>query len=63
MNGFKTIHAELAPGKSLESVRKAASGVFRQKRRAVASDRDARPDLITSLPFISLDEVKGEPMT
>ena len=59
--GFKTIHAQLAPGTALESVRKAASGVFRQK------GAQSRPivmhghDLITSLPFISLDEVKGEP--
>ena len=58
---FKTIHAELAPGNTLESVRKAASGVFRQK------GAQSRPivmhghDLITSLPFIMLDEVKGEP--
>jgi Xaa-Pro aminopeptidase len=59
--GFKAIHAQLAPGKPLEAVRKAASGVFRQK------GAQSRPivmhghDLITSLPFISLDEVKGEP--
>ncbi len=59
--GFKTIESQLAPGTALESVRKAASGVFRQK------GAQSRPivmhghDLITSLPFISLDEVKGEP--
>lgn len=59
--GFKTIHAQLAPGNTLESVREAASGVFRQR------GAQSRPivmhghDLITSLPFIMLDEVKGEP--
>ena len=58
---FKTIHAQLAPGRKLEDVHKAIAGVFRQK------GAQSRPivmhghDLITSLPFISLDEVKGEP--
>jgi len=59
--GFRTIQQELAPGKPLENVRKAASGAFRSR------GAQSRPicmhglDLITSLPFISVDEVRGEP--
>ncbi len=58
--GFKTIHAQLAPGNTLESVRKAASGVFRQKGAQSRPILMHGHDLITSLPFIMLDEVKGE---
>jgi Xaa-Pro dipeptidase len=59
--GFKAIRAELAPGNTLEAVRKVASGVFRER------GAQSRPivmhghDLITSLPFVMVDEVKGEP--
>lgn len=59
--GFKTIQRQLKPGNTLEAVRKAAAGAFRQR------GAQSRPicmhglDLITSLPFISVDEVKGEP--
>lgn len=59
--GFRTVEAQLAPGNTLEKVRQAAAGVFR------ARGAQSRPilmhghDLITSLPFISIDEVKGEP--
>jgi Xaa-Pro aminopeptidase len=59
--GYRAIRAELAPGKPLESVRKAASGAFRSR------GAQSRPicmhgiDLITSMPFISVDEVKGQP--
>lgn len=59
--GYKTIEAQLGPGNTLESVRKAAAGVFRDK------GAQSRPivmhghDLITSLPFVMLDEIKGEP--
>jgi Xaa-Pro aminopeptidase len=59
--GFKAIEAHLRPGTELESVRKTASTVFR------SLGAQSRPicmhglDLITSLPFISVDEIKGEP--
>ena len=59
--GYKTIRGELGPGKPLEAVRKAASGAFRSR------GAQSRPicmhgiDLITSMPFISVDEVKGQP--
>jgi Xaa-Pro aminopeptidase len=59
--GFKTIQAQLKPGNTLEAVRKTAADAFRQR------GAQSRPicmhglDLITSLPFISVDEVKGEP--
>ncbi len=59
--GFKTIHAQLAPGNTLESVRKAAAGVFRQKGAQSRPILMHGHDLITSLPFIMLDEVKGKP--
>ena len=51
----------MAPGKPLEAVRKSAAGAFRQR------GAQSRPivmhglDLITSLPFVSVDEVRGEP--
>lgn len=59
--GFKTIRGQLGPGKALEDVRKAASTAFRDR------GAQSRPicmhglDLITSLPFIAVDEVKGQP--
>ena len=59
--GYTTIRGELGPGKPLEAVRKAASGAFRSR------GAQSRPicmhgiDLITSMPFISVDEVKGQP--
>ncbi|MBI4206155.1 MAG: aminopeptidase P family protein [Betaproteobacteria bacterium] len=59
--GFKTIEGQLAPGNTLEAVRKAASGVFRQKGAQSRPILMHGHDLITSLPFISVDEVKGEP--
>jgi Xaa-Pro dipeptidase len=59
--GFKTIHAQLAPDNTLAAVRKAASGVFRQKGAQSRPILMHGHDLITSLPFIMLDEVKGEP--
>ena len=59
--GFKTLRGQLGPGKALEDVRKAASTAFRDR------GAQSRPicmhglDLITSLPFIAVDEVKGQP--
>ncbi len=59
--GFKEIQGQLKPGNSLENVRKAAAKAFRSR------GAQSRPicmhglDLITSLPFILVDEVKGEP--
>lgn len=59
--GFSTIEAQLAPGNTLESVRKASAGVFREKGAQSRPILMHGHDLITSLPFISIDEVKGEP--
>jgi len=59
--GFKAIQAQIRAGNTLEAARKAVAGVFREK------GAQSRPivfhghDLITSLPFVMLDEVKGEP--
>jgi Xaa-Pro aminopeptidase len=59
--GFKDIRGQLKPGAPLEAVRKAASTAFRSR------GAQSRPicmhglDLITSVPFISVDEVKGQP--
>lgn len=59
--GFRAVEGQLAPGNTLENVRRAAGGVFR------ARGAQSRPilmhghDLITSLPFVSTDEIKGEP--
>ena len=61
MPAFKDIRGELKPGNPLEAVRKAASGAFRSR------GAQSRPicmhglDLITSVPFVSVDEVKGQP--
>lgn len=58
--GFKGVEAELVPGKTLEDVRRAGAHFRRQgaqSRPIVAHGLD----LITSLPYISVDEVKGEP--
>ena len=59
--GFKDIRGQLKPGNSLEAVRKASSTTFRSR------GAQSRPivmhglDLITSVPFVSVDEVKGQP--
>jgi len=59
--GFKAIQAQIRAGNTLEAARKAVAGVFREK------GAQSRPivfhghDLITSLPFVMVDEVKGEP--
>ncbi|HKA46248.1 MAG TPA: M24 family metallopeptidase [Burkholderiales bacterium] len=59
--GFRDIRAQLKPGNPLEAVRKVASTAFRSR------GAQSRPicmhglDLITSVPFISVDEVKGQP--
>lgn len=59
--GFHAIHGQLAPGNTLQSVRHAAKDVFRSK------GAQSRPivmhghDLITSLPFVMVDEIRGEP--
>ena len=57
--GFKGIEAALKPGNSLEDVRKAGAHfrqVGAQSRPIIAHGLD----LITALPYISVDEVKGE---
>lgn len=59
--GFRTVEAQLAPGNTLENVRQAARGVFRAKGAQSRPILMHGHDLITSLPFISIDEVKGEP--
>ncbi len=58
--GFKGVEAALKPGKTLEDVRRAGAHfrqVGAQSRRIIAHGLD----LITALPYISVDEVKGEP--
>jgi Xaa-Pro aminopeptidase len=60
VGGFKTIRDELKPGTPLEKVREVASRAFRER------GAQSRPicmhglDLITSVPFVSVDEVKGQ---
>ena len=59
--GFKAIQAQIRAGNTLEAARKAVASVFREK------GAQSRPivfhghDLITSLPFVAVDEVKAEP--
>ena len=60
IEGFKAIRDELKPGAPLEKVREVAARAFRDR------GAQSRPicmhglDLITSVPFISVDEVKGQ---
>ncbi len=58
--GFKDVEAALKPGNTLEDVRKAGAhfrNVGAQSRPIICHGLD----LITALPYISVDEVKGEP--
>ncbi len=58
--GFKGVEAALKPGNTLEDVRKAGAhfrSVGAQSRPIICHGLD----LITALPYISVDEVKGEP--
>lgn len=58
--GFEAIRDTLKPGNTLEHVREVASRAFRDR------GAQSRPicmhglDLITSVPFVSVDEVKGQ---
>lgn len=60
IGGFKAIRDELKPGAPLEKVREVAARAFRDR------GAQSRPicmhglDLITSVPFVSVDEVKGQ---
>ncbi len=57
--GFKGVEAALQPGNTLEEVRKAGAHFRKmgaQSRPIIAHGLD----LITALPYISVDEVKGE---
>ena len=59
--GFRVVEAQIAPGNTLENVRKAASGVFRAKGAQSRPILMHGHDLITSLPFVMTDEIKGAP--
>jgi Xaa-Pro aminopeptidase len=60
IGGYKAIRDELKPGAPLEKVREIAARTFRDR------GAQSRPicmhglDLITSVPFVSVDEVKGQ---
>jgi Xaa-Pro aminopeptidase len=60
IGGYKAIRDELKPGAPLEKVREVAARAFRDR------GAQSRPicmhglDLITSVPFVSVDEVKGQ---
>ena len=60
IGGYKAIRDELKPGAPLEKVRAVAARTFRDR------GAQSRPicmhglDLITSVPFVSVDEVKGQ---
>ncbi|MBI3917778.1 MAG: aminopeptidase P family protein [Betaproteobacteria bacterium] len=60
VGGFRAIRDTLKPGTTLEAVREVAARAFRDR------GAQSRPicmhglDLITSVPFISVDEVKGQ---
>lgn len=60
VGGYQAIRDELKPGAPLERVREVASRAFRDR------GAQSRPicmhglDLITSVPFVSVDEVKGQ---
>lgn len=58
--GFRGIEAQLKPGKTLEDVRKAGA-YFRQQGAQSRPIITHGLDLITSLPYVSVDEVRGEP--
>ncbi len=59
--GYKAVRGALGPGKTLQSVQELSKNVFRQ------NGAQSRPiimhgiDLITSVPFVCTDEVKGKP--
>jgi Xaa-Pro aminopeptidase len=59
--GFRAIEAQLAPGRHLEELRKSVCGVFRERGAQSRPILMHGHDLITSLPFIMTDEVKGAP--
>ncbi len=59
--GYQAIASQLRPGNTLQAAQQAVAGVFRSR------GAQSRPivmhghDLITSLPFVMTDEIKGEP--
>jgi len=58
--GFKAIRAELKPGKTLEDVRRAGAH-FRQQGAQSRPIITHGLDLITAPPYVSVDEVRGQP--
>ena len=58
--GFKAIQAELKPGKTLEDVRRAGAH-FRQQGAQSRPIITHGLDLITAPPYVSVDEVRGQP--
>ncbi len=59
--GFRAVEAQVRPGNTLEAARQAVSGVFRAKGAQSRPILFHGHDLITSLPFVMTDEVKGAP--
>ncbi len=59
--GFKDIVAQLKPGNTLESVRRAGSRAFRDRGAQSRPTIMHGLDLITSVPFIQTDRVRAEP--
>jgi Xaa-Pro dipeptidase len=58
--GYRAIEAKLVTGNTLEDVRQAGS-LFRERGAQSRPILAHGLDLITALPFISIDQVRGEP--
>jgi Xaa-Pro aminopeptidase len=60
LEGFRALEAELVPGKTLEEISKAGS-TFRDKGAQSRPIMVHGLDLITALPYILTDDVRGQP--